>query len=191
MEGNKFPYQRIIVIGTTGSGKSTLAEKLAQQLELELIELDALHWLPGWQALPDQEFRTLVDIATRRPAWSIAGNYSTARDISWPRAQAVVWLDYPLWTIFWQLWFRTWRRWWSQELLWGTNRERLFSQFKLWSADESIFRWLFSTYWKRKREYPLLFGKPEYSHLQIFTMHNPQETEAWLKTISPGQVSSR
>jgi adenylate kinase family enzyme len=183
VESQTFPYCRVIVIGTTGSGKTTLSETLAQKLKLDFIELDALHWLPNWEHLSDEAFRARVDEATRTSRWVIAGNYGTVRDISWPRAEAVIWLDYPLWTIFWRLWRRTWRRWWMKEILWGTNRERLWPQFKIWSAEDSLFHWLFKTYWRRKREYPHLFALPEFTHLKVFHMKTPQETEAWLKSL--------
>ncbi len=181
--GISFPYCRIIVIGTTGSGKSTLAEKLAIKLELEYIELDALHWLPDWNHVSDEELRVRVEFATRTPGWVIAGNYSVVRDISWPRAEAVVWLDYPLWTLLWRLWRRTWYRWWTKELLWETNYERLLPQFKIWSAEDSLFHWLFKTYWRRKREYPRLFALPENAHLKVLQFKNPEETEDWFRTL--------
>ncbi len=178
-----FPYRRIVVVGTTSSGKSTLAGQIAEKLALDLIELDALHWEPNWVEAPDDVFRQRVDNATRAPAWVVAGNYSIVRDIVWPRAQAVIWLDYPLSTVFWRLTRRTFRRWWTRELLWGTNRESLWVHFKLWS-EESLFHWLFKTYWRRKREYPQLFALPQHAHLHIIHFKTPQETEAWLKTLS-------
>jgi adenylate kinase family enzyme len=178
-----FPYRRLIVIGTTGSGKSTLAEQLSKRLCLDFIELDAIHWLPNWDHLSDEDFRAQVDKVTRSPGWVIAGNYSVARNVSWPRAEAIIWLDYPLWTIFWRLWRRTWRRWWTKEILWGTNYERLWPQFKIWSAEDSLFHWLFKTYWRRKREYPLLFAQPEYSHLKVIHFQTPKEADAWLANL--------
>lgn len=178
-----FPYHRIIVIGTTSSGKSTLAENLANRLSLDYIELDALHWLPNWKHISDEEFRRLVDCATRSPGWVIAGNYSETRDISWPRAEAIIWLDYPLHILFWRLWCRTWYRWWTKEHLWGKNYERLLPQFKIWSAEDSLFHWLFRTYWRRKREYPRLFAMPEYKHLKVLHFKNPKETENWLSSL--------
>ena len=178
-----FPWTRVIVIGVTGAGKSTLAENLAGKFGLDFIELDALHWLPGWEHLSDADFRAKVDEATRQPRWAIAGNYSVARDVSWPRAEAVIWLDYSLWTVFWQLWRRTWRRWWRQEVLWGINREELWPHFKLWSPEDSLFAWLFKTYGRRKREYPVLFAKPEYAHLQVLRFKSPQETARWLASL--------
>ena len=173
-----FPYQRIIVIGVTGCGKSSLGERLAARLDLAYIELDALYWQPGWVESAREDFRQRVELATRPSRWVVVGNYGTARDLLWARAQAAVWLDYPFLLVLGRLWRRTWRRWRTQELLWGTNRERLLPQFKLWSK-ESLFSWLVQTYWRRKREFPALFARPEYSHLRVFRFSMPAETEAW------------
>jgi adenylate kinase family enzyme len=177
-----FPYRRIVVIGTTSSGKSTLAEQIAQTLGLDFIELDALHWEPNWVEAPDDVFRARVEAATAAEGWAMAGNYSTVRDITWPRAEAVIWLDYPFWTVFWRLFFRTLRRWWKQELLWGTNRESLWNHLKLWS-DESLFHWLFKTYGRRKREIPLLLALPEHAHLKVFHFQTPDDAESFLSSI--------
>jgi len=171
-----FHYRRVVVVGTTSSGKSTLAAQLACKLQVDFIELDALYWEPHWTGASDEVFRARVEQATRAPGWVVAGNYHYVRDVIWPRAEAVVWLDYSLWTIFWRLTFRTFRRWWTREHLWGTNYENLWNHFKIWS-DKSLFRWLFKTYWRRKREYPLLFSMPEHAHLKVIQFKTPQETE--------------
>ncbi|HAE59557.1 MAG TPA: adenylate kinase [Anaerolineae bacterium] len=178
-----FPYRRIIVIGVTSAGKSTLAETLAQKLGLDFIELDALHWEPNWVDAPDAVFRQRVEAAISAPAWALAGNYSVVRDLTWPRAEAVIWLDYPLPAVFWRLLTRTLRRWWTRELLWGTNRENLWNHLKLWS-DESLFHWLFKTYWRRKRQIPHFLSQPEYAHLKLFHFKSPSETQNWVKSIT-------
>ncbi len=177
-----FPYRRIVIIGTTSSGKSTLAEKLAQTLGLDFIELDALHWEPDWVAASDDIFRARVAAATASGAWALAGNYSVVRDMTWSRAEAIIWLDYRMWTVFKRLFFRTFRRWWNQELLWGTNRENMWHHMKLWS-DESLFHWFFKTYWRRKREIPLLLAQPEHQHLKVFHFQTPEETDAFLMSL--------
>jgi adenylate kinase family enzyme len=179
---SSFSYKRIVVIGTTSSGKSTLAEQLAKRLDLNFIELDALHWEADWTELPLEEFRERVEDATKAQRWIVAGNYHVVRDLVWPRAEAVLWLDYSLGRIFWQLTRRTFRRWWTQELLWGKNRERFWTHFKLWSQD-SLFHWLFKTYWRRKREYPELFTLPEHQHLKVIRFKHPKGTEKWMKEI--------
>jgi adenylate kinase family enzyme len=175
-----FPYERIVIIGVTSSGKSTLAETLAKCLDMDFIELDALHWEPGWQEAPDEVFRARVEKATQAERWAVAGNYRVVRDITWPKADALIWLDYPFLLVLRQLTRRTFVRWWKQELLWGTNIEPLWAHFKLWSQ-ESLFHWLVKTYWRRKREFTKLLSQPEYQRLKVFHFKHPSETEKWLK----------
>ena len=178
-----FPYQRTVVIGVTSSGKSTLAEKLARQFALNFIELDALHWEPNWQAAPLEVFRARVEKALRQSdRWIVAGNYHVVRDLIWPKAEAMIWLDYPLLTVLRQLTRRNFQRWWTQELLWGTNREPFWNHFRLWSK-ESLYHWLFRTYWRRKREYPMLLSQAEHQHLNLIRLRHPKETEEWLERL--------
>ncbi len=176
------PYKRIVVVGVTSSGKSTLAENLAKRFDLRFIELDALHWGPNWQGAPLEIFRDRVEKALQAERWIIAGNYQVVRDLIWTKAEAVIWLDYPFLTVLWQLTRRTFKRWWTRELLWGTNREPLMQHFKLWSQD-SLFHWLFKTYWKRKREIPILLTEPEHRHLKLIQFKNPDETQKWLEGL--------
>jgi len=173
------PYKKFVVIGTTGSGKSTIAERLASKLGLDYIELDALNWGPNWTPAEDELLCARVEEATRSPGWVVAGNYSATRPVTWARAEAIIWLDYSLWVVFWRLFRRTWKRVFYQEELWNGNRESVWTQLKLWS-DESLFHWLFKTYWRRKREYPQLFAMPEHAHLRIFHFENPNQAQAWL-----------
>jgi hypothetical protein len=177
-----FPYRHIVVIGVTGCGKSTLAEELARKLELDTIELDALYWKPGWIESGTEEFREKVDLATRAGRWALAGNYSKVRDIVWPRADAVVWLDYPFPLVFRRLWRRTWQRWRTRELLWNTNYEPLLPQFKIWSK-ESLFYWQVYSYGRHKRTYREALASPEYAHLKVFHFKHPREMEAWVGTL--------
>ena len=177
-----FPYKRVVVIGVTSSGKSTLAARLASRFGHNFIELDALHWEPGWQEAPLEVFRGRVEKAIQAETWIVAGNYQVVRDLTWPKAEAVIWLDYPFLTVFWQLTRRTIQRWWTKELLWGTNVEPLVTHFKLWSRD-SLYHWLFKTYWRRKREYPMLLSMPEHQHLELLRFNNPKETEHWMAKL--------
>jgi adenylate kinase family enzyme len=177
-----FPYKRIVIIGSTSSGKSTLAERLANRFNLNFIDLDALHWEPNWTEAPLEVFRERVSSTTQVAGWVVAGNYHMVRDLIWPQAEVVIWLDYSLPRIFWQLTRRTFTRWWRNELLWGTNRENLWMHFKIWS-EESLYHWLFKTYWHRKREFPVLLAQPEYQHLKLIRFEQPRETNKWLEQL--------
>ncbi|HSG42875.1 MAG TPA: hypothetical protein VLA72_06955, partial [Anaerolineales bacterium] len=164
------------------SGKSTLAKQLADKFSYDFIELDALNWEPNWTPAPQEIFKESVDKATQAEKWVVAGNYTKVRPIIWSKAELVIWLDYSLLRILWQLTRRTFSRWWNHELLWGTNYENLWIHFKLWS-DESLFHWLFKTYWRRKREYPMLLAMPEHQHLELIQFKYPRETSEWLNSL--------
>lgn len=179
MAESQIPYRRMVVIGSTSSGKSTLAARLAKRLGLDFIELDALHWEANWTEAPDELFRARVEAATRAPGWVVAGNYHQVRDLIWPRAEALIWLDYGLPLVFWRLTYRTFKRALTREELWNGNRESLWTHFKLWSPD-SLFHWLFKTYWRRKREYPQLFAEPDHAHLTVIRFPSPRAAEDWL-----------
>ena len=87
--------QRVLVLGCSGAGKSTLSRRLAAATGLPLIDLDAHHWRPGWQAPPKDEWVAAVTELCSRPAWIMDGNYHGTLPIRLPRADTVVWLDYP------------------------------------------------------------------------------------------------
>ena len=181
-------YRRLVVLGPTGSGKSTLAARLARTLGLDFVELDALFWGPDWKEADlehaDLErFRARVEEATRTTGWVVDGNYHQVRDIVWPRAEAVVWLDLPLPIVFRQLTSRTVGRAVTRKVLWNGNRENFWEHLMLWS-ERSLYNWLFKSYWRYKREYPKLFALPEYRHLEIVRLCTPRDTEAWLRAAS-------
>lgn len=169
--------RRIVVVGTTGSGKTTLAGSLAAGMGCPHVELDALHWEPGWRQAPLEVFRARVSHALEGDAWVVDGNYSKVRDIVWPRAEGVVWLDHSLPVILYQLLRRTLRRVYTQEQLWNENREHFRTAFL---SRDSLFLWALKTYRRRRRETPHLLSQPEYAHLRSVRLTSPRETRRWL-----------
>ncbi len=171
---------RISVVGTSGSGKTTVAGQIAQRLGIPHVELDALHWESNWTEAPIEVFRTRVVQALSGETWAVDGNYGKVRDIVWGRADTVVWLDYTLAVILWQLLRRTVQRSLTQEELWSGNRETLN---KALFSRESILLWALKTYRRRKKEYPALLGRPEHAHLKLVHLRSPRETREWLSTL--------
>ncbi len=180
--------QRTAVVGTSGSGKTTLASRLAQQLVVPHVELDALHWGPDWTPVPLEVFRQRVAQALGRDAWTTDGNYSGVRDIVWSRADTVVWLDYSLPVVMGRVIWRTIRRSVTREELWNTNRERFREAF---FGRDSIVWWAFRTYRRRKREYPALFSQPEYAHLSVIHLRSPRAAQEWLRSLPRRGASER
>lgn len=178
--GSLIPGPRIVVIGVSGSGKTTLAARLSQMLAIPHVELDALHWLPGWVEQERELFRLSVAQALSGPAWVVDGNYSKARDIIWGRASTIVWLDYPLPVILWQLTRRTLRRMVTREKLWGGNVETFGNAF---FSRDSLLLYAVKTYHQRRVTYPAAFARPEFAHLQVIHLNSRADTAAWLSLV--------
>jgi adenylate kinase family enzyme len=175
-----FPFARAVVVGVTSSGKSTTARALAELACLEFVELDALHWENNWTCAPRETFLERVAAATPpQERWVAAGDYRVARELLWPRAECVVWLDLPLSTVFVQLVSRSVRRWWTQELLWGKNRESIWAHLKVWSKDSLVY-WLFATYWAKRRELLEQLARPEHRHLAVLRFQHRGQLQEFL-----------
>lgn len=167
---------RVAVVGSSCSGKTTFARCLSQRLCVSHIELDALYWGPNWTPRPPLEFRGRVEAAVAAPAWVSDGNYSLVRDLVWCRAGVLIWLNYPFSLVFPRAVRRTLRRIRSREEIYGGNRESLRSILD----PEWIPWWVVRTFWKRRREYPVLFGRVEYRHLRIIEFKRPAQAERFL-----------
>ncbi len=172
--------KRISVVGQTGSGKTTLARRLAGTLGVKHIELDAVHWQAGWQALPTDEFRRRVDAALDSDAWVTDGNYSAVQDLVLARADTLVWLDYPLLAVFKQLTPRTFRRVFLREELYNGNKERFWEQFL---SRDSLFLWALRTHRAKRERYTALLNNPEYSHLNFVRLPSPEAMRRWLEAL--------
>jgi adenylate kinase family enzyme len=175
--------KRIVVVGTSGVGKSTLSASLSQTLSIPYIELDALFWNENWTGSSDELFTQRVQDALQAAgeAWVVDGNYGLTRSLVWPKADTVIWLDYPLWLIYWRLLQRALKRILSQELVWGKNRETFANQFL---AKDSLFVWATTTYKRRRETYLQIMAENAFPHIHFFHFRSPKETEAFLKAIA-------
>lgn len=164
---------KIQIIGSTCSGKSTLGEQLAGQTGYPLVELDALNWEPHWHGLhqhhPDK-FRHRIVEATACDSWIVVGNYTKfSQELTWPRADTIIWLDLPRPLLTVRLLRRSWQRWRSKELLWGTNYENFWAQLKIWS-DDSLLSWLWKTYENQRASHLNAMKNPNWAHLKFLQM---------------------
>lgn len=174
---------RIVLIGSTGSGKTTLAKALAGRLALPFIELDALHWDPGWSPLTQTDpemFIRRVDAATAAPAWVSDGNYKIVRHLVWARATHLVWLDYDRSVIMARVIRRTLLRSLRGTELWSGNRERWRNLLR---ADHPIW-WAWKHFHRHRREWAEILREPPYSHLAVLRPQRPvseAEVLRWLE----------
>jgi adenylate kinase family enzyme len=169
--------ERVVVVGTSCCGKTAFAGRLAQALVVPRIELDELYWASNWTPKPNAEFRGLVQRAADRARWVADGNYSGVRDLLWPRATSIVWLNYSFVTVFGHALRRTIRRIIHREELFAGNRESIRRSF--FSRDSILF-WVITTFHRRRKEYEVLRNSNTFRELEWIEFRRPSEAEAFL-----------
>jgi len=173
----------VIIVGSSGSGKTTLARGISQALGSPHIELDAIRHGPNWTETPDDIFREKVGDATQEDIWVVDGNYSIARDVLWPKATTLIYLDYSVGVIMRRLIARTLRRNIKREVLWNGNKENILDNFKIFS-NESVIAYSLKNHWRRRQDFTRLFEHPDYAHVQKLRFRTPRATEEWLKGLA-------
>lgn len=174
------PSPRIVVIGSSCAGKSTFARSLARVRGCPHIELDQLFWSADWQPKAAAEFRRQVAASADAECWVADGNDSSARNVLWPRATTVVWLDVGLPRVLWRGIRRTLRRCLSRQELWHGNRESLRRTFL---SRESLLLWIVTTFHRRRREFVQLRASPAFGHLTWHEARDPREALELLQSL--------
>lgn len=169
---------RISIIGSSGSGKTTLGRRLAAELGLEHVELDAVNWQPGWRDLnthDPEEFVRRVAQAVSGDRWVTDGNYSKAAGPIRSRATDLVWLDYARPLIMSRVIRRSFLRAVSGDELWpGTGNRESFAR---WLQKDHPIRWAWDTYQSRRARNEALFADPALAHVNRWRLAHPREVE--------------
>lgn len=179
--------QRILILGRTGSGKTTLARELAAAVGVPHVELDALYFGPQFSTVPLPVLRERTSAAIAGERWVTDGNKSAVRDLVWPRADTVIWLDYPVAVSLWRL---------GKRALWRTSVIKAEARTaepgaraglpkQLLSAAKGVLTALRSHRGQR-RDYPRMFAEPGNQHLAVVRLRSPRATRAWLARVTTG-----
>jgi hypothetical protein len=174
--------RRILVIGRTGSGKTTLARDIAAALRVPHVELDSLYFRPDFSTVPESVLRERVTAAVEPDRWVTDGNKRAVRDLVWPRADTIVWLDYSAAVSLWRLGRRAVRRTASlrtEAAAAGTTRAL---PGQLLAAAKGVLTALRSHIGQR-REFPRLFAAPENQHLAVVRLRSPRATRRWYNRV--------
>ena len=68
---------KIAVMGCSGSGKSTLARTLAERHGVEVLHLDSVQFLPGWEIRDEADKERMVrEFLDTHSGWVVDGTYS-------------------------------------------------------------------------------------------------------------------
>lgn len=174
---------RICVIGCSGGGKTTFASLLARKLDLPHLELDSIYHQPQWQSLPTKEFRTRVEKFTSQDAWVVDGNYVTEiDDITWERADTIVWMDTPRLVATARVARRTLGRLFLRKELWNGNRER-WRQVLSRDPESSIVVWAWKMHDKYTSRYSAAMEDPRLRHIRFVRLRTPQEATDFLRSL--------
>ncbi len=185
---------RIIVIGSSCSGKSSFAKTLAQKKQITHIELDQLHWLPNWQERPDAEFRELVKaaitpaIAGGDHSWIVDGNYSVTRDITWPQATQIIWLNHSFALVMYRAITRSIHRAYSKKPLFAGNVESFKQTF---FSKDSIIWWVITTFHKKRRSYETLLQEQAKLGVEVVELKGQAQVDGYLLEISEVHKETR
>jgi adenylate kinase family enzyme len=174
------PVRKIAVVASaSGNGKTTLAGALAQILDVQLVELDALVHGPDWAQTPDDVLRTKLEPIIASDGWVIDGVYAhKLGDLVLDAADAVIWLDLPVHIWLPRLARRTWRRMRRREELWNGNRESLRNA--LWGRD-ALFAWALRSHFRHRREWPQGLGDR-----RVIRLRSPAEVDRFLTDARAG-----
>jgi hypothetical protein len=165
--------KRILVIGCSGSGKSTFAAQISDKTGLPFTPTDPFYWKPYWQLAEIETVIELVDAATQKEVWILDGNFEDWRSIVWQRADTIVWLEYPLWRILFQVFTRNLGLWFTQKPTWSGNR-------MTWQVVWSGVRHALRSHKSKLVKYPGYLA--EFPNVQQFRFKHPREASEWLST---------
>lgn len=181
--------RKIAVFGLPGTGKTTLALRLARLLDVPCHDLDRVLFTRDG-TLPLDEFRTRAAALTETGAWVVDGNYSELADVTWHRADAVVWLDYPLPLIVSRITRRNLRRLAGRE----PTPDGASGWRRAFFSKRSVLANAVRKYARNRRRYAEELSETAQLGVRVLRFRTPRQAEQWLGTVavpSPGSPDSR
>ena len=180
---------RILILGRTGSGKTTLARELAAALHVPHVELDSLYFGPEFSTAPLSLLRERTTAAIAGGRWVTDGNKRAVRDLVWPRADTIVWLDYHVGVSLWRLARRARRRTSALKAQTAETGSRTALPRQLLAAARGVLKALRSHAGQR-RTYPRMFAAPANQHLAVVRLRSPRATHQWLARVTDDATAS-
>ena len=166
--------QRVVIVGPGGAGKSTLARRLGARTGLPLIHLDEHFWHPGWIETPRDTWRIRQRELFAGDAWIADGNYSATLDERLPRADTVIFLDFPVW--------RTIPRALRRSI--GHRGTAVQAEGCPERVDVQFLRWI-ANYRRRSRPVVLAAIAEHAPRARVHVLRNPRAVDAFVDAI-PG-----
>jgi len=167
--------KRVLIVGTSGAGKSTIAKIVAARIGVAYYASDDFYWERDWQPARIDRVNRLIDEVLEKPSWVLDGNFEHRWQDVWNQADQIVWLDYSLPRVLWQVASRNVRWLLSRRLVWSGNRmtcRRVFSGIR-----HSV-----RSHGRKRKIYPEYIA--QLRHDNVFRFSSRQQTEAWISSLS-------
>ncbi|WP_220387981.1 adenylate kinase [Shewanella woodyi] len=129
---------------------------------------------------PDPEFRALVDKVSAAESWVIDGNYSVARDILWPRATTIIWLNHSFELVLYRAVTRSIYRTSTKKPLFAGNVETFRHSFL---SRDSIILWVLKTFHTKRARYANLLTSNELPGINIIELSGQKQVDAFLDNV--------
>lgn len=173
---------QIVILGTCGSGKTYWAKAVSEKLGIDHIELDAINHQAGWNSLDEKnsdEFLRLVESRVEADDWVVDGNYASTREIVFPRATHIVWLNFPARIFFPRVVRRSLIRGIMRTELWNGNRESIWGILRA----EHPIRWSLSARHQHREQYPALLANARDEGTISLEFNSDCEVLDWFKSL--------
>ena len=175
--------QKIAVVGNAGAGKTRLSRRLSELHHLPLTHVDSIQFLSGMKVRPHKESIEILSEVQNGTAWIIDG-YGPL-DIIEKRFQAadkVVFIDLPLWRLYWWCTKRQIQNAWSRrsELPEGCD------EFSI-AQTRKLYRTLWKVHHQMRPELLKIFNR-ESLKSKMIVIHSLSE---WSSLYETGIVGSR
>lgn len=155
-----------LIIGTSGSGKSTLAKQLSEILDIKFFPSDNFYWEVGWKITPPEKVLEHVKSVIAQKEWKLS--------------DCIIWLDYSLAVIIWQVATRNFRWLVTRQIIWSGNK-------MTFQRAISGIRHTIKSYSVKKKNYPLWLE--ELSDTKLYRFSRRQETEKWVQELKKNNES--
>lgn len=166
--------KKILVIGTSGSGKSTHAKQLSEILDIKFFPSDNFYWEESWKITSHEKVLEHIKSVVVQKEWILDGNFETERELVWKLSDCIIWLDYSLTVVIWQVITRNFRWLLTRQTIWSGNR-------MTFQRAISGIRHTIKSYSVKKKNYPLWLE--ELSDTKVYRFSRKQETEKWVQEL--------